>query len=105
MARRRRMRTLLAYSRKKQPASAVAGSLTADDSIVTGSVTSESDTTESVVTESDATDILSPDLVAPDWAASESATPDNPSIFQKLDNYIPFTQDVVQFVLLSLAFG
>lgn len=100
MARRRRMRTLLAYSRRKRPASAAAGSLTADDSIATESVT-----TESVATESDATDILPPDSIAPEWATPESVAPDNPSIFQKLDNYIPFTQDVVQFVLLSLAFG
>jgi hypothetical protein len=113
MARRRRMRTWRAYSRKKRPASAAVGSSTADDPVgdfvhdpVDNSVDDLEDPIDDPV-DAFLDDFLDEPVVDP--IHTPTARPESGSsvaqFVSRLDNYIPFTQDVVQFVLLSLAFG
>jgi hypothetical protein len=111
------MRTWRAYSRKKRPVSAAAGSSTVDDPVgdfvhdpVDIPVDIPVDGLEDLV--DDPVDAFLDDFLddpAVDPVHTPTARPESVSSVAQfvsgLDNYIPFTQDVVQFVLLSLAFG
>jgi hypothetical protein len=120
------MRTWRAYSHKKPPASEAVGSSTVDnptdylfDDLVNYGVNESLDESLENSLEDSLEDSLDDpiddfleeflDISVVDPIDGPTARPQSGSsvtqFVSRLDNYIPFTQDVVQFVLLSLAFG